>query len=149
MKQEVVSQIHKSFEKLCETYGFGMLNEINEDGYYMVEYGSVDFKVEIEKYYRELYASVYKTNKSEDGVNLSNLLEYMQHGSSDKPESNHFLKEKDLNVAYTKQINHITTVLFENYTIVNDFFRDDSYKLNMEAFRKYWQTKHPEFYKNQ
>jgi hypothetical protein len=143
MNAEVVNHIHKSFEILTTRYGLSMLNEINEDQYYLVEYGSKDLKIEIESYYRELYAAVYKTDKSKDGIALFNLLGYLKQDSLDKPEPNFFREEKNLDECYKKQISHIVTALLENYPMIKDFFENDSY----DAFEKYWKTKHPEFYK--
>ena len=145
MNQDVIYYIHKSFEMLTTTHGLSMVNEINEDGYYMVEYGSKDFVIEIEKYYRELYVSVYKINKSEDGVNLFNLLDYLKQDFADKPKSNYFAKEISLEESYRKQISYIITTLFENYLLVKDFFKSND---RMDDFEKYWKNKHPELYKS-
>ncbi|RZA02201.1 MAG: hypothetical protein EOP47_07895 [Sphingobacteriaceae bacterium] len=146
MNAEVLNHIHKSFEVLTTKYGLTMFNEINNDGY-LLEYGSNDFVIEIEKYYRELYAAVYKKDISKDGIALFNLLGYLKQDSLDKPESNFFREEKNLDECYKKQISHIVTALLENYSIIKDFYENDSYELKIDAFSKYWRTKHPEFYK--
>ena len=147
MKAEVVNHIHKSFEKLYEVYGFSVLNEINEDGYYMIEYGSADFTIEIERYRRELYASVYKTDKHKDGIGLHNLMDFLKQDSTDKSEANFFRKETNLDECYKKQVSYIVTILFDNYSLIKDFYKSDNFQLRYDEFVKYWKTKHPEFYK--
>ena len=113
----------------------------------MIEFSSNDFVIRIEKYFREFYASLYKMGKADYEVNLFNLLEYLKQNDDEKPESNYFRNEKDLDECYRKQIDYISSTIYKNYNLINDFFNRQDYESNVSSFEKYWKIKHPEFYR--
>ncbi|GAA4314533.1 hypothetical protein [Compostibacter hankyongensis] len=124
-----------------------MGKELNEGQSYMVEYSSDNFVIKIEKYFREFYTSIYKINKPDDEINLFNLLEYLKWDDAKADKSAYFRNEKDLEECYKKQLKHISSIIYENYNLINDFFSSDEYELKMAEFEWYWKNKHPEFYK--
>ena len=146
MDQNFIKYINESFKKLVETYGFRIKTELNKEQSYMIEYGSEDFVIKIEKYFREFYASVYRVNELDNGVNLFNLLGYLKQEDVKVPKSEYFRKEIDIDECYRKQLNHISTAIYENYPLIHDFFNDDKYELNMAKLEKYWKKIHPELY---
>ncbi|MES2807097.1 MAG: hypothetical protein V4619_00635 [Bacteroidota bacterium] len=146
MKTETVNHIHQSFELLIQKYGFKVSNEINEDGYFLIEYKSNDFIIEIEKYHRELYTVIYKEGALR-GINLFNLLDYLTLDLPDKPKVNYFSKEANLDQSYQRQINHISKTIMDNYVLIKDFFRNEGYEIRFNTFENYWKQKHPELYK--
>jgi len=147
MEQSFIKYVYVFFQKFIEKYGFKEKTKINEEQSYMVEYCSEDFVIKIEKYFLELYISLYKVNKPDDEINLFNLLEYLKQNDPIIPKSEYFRKEKDIEECYRKQLDYISSVLYENYDLINDFFGDDRYELMITEFEKYWKKKHPEFYK--
>lgn len=147
MEQIDIKYIHEFFEKLIEIYGFRIKTELNEEQYYMIEFCSKDFVFKIDQYFREFYATLYKIDTPNNEINLFNLLEYLKQGDSKVPTSEYFRKEKDIKQCFRKQFNHLSSVLYENYTLINDFFNDKNYELNVVEFEKYWKNKHPELYK--
>lgn len=146
MEQTFVKYIYEFFKKLIEVYGFKVKTELNEGQSYMIEYSSDDFIIKIEKYFREFYVTLYKLNKPESEINLFNLLNYLKKGDKQVPKSVYFHNEKDIEECYRKQFVHISSVIYNNYELINDFFRDGKYELNLSEFEKYWKDKHPEFY---
>lgn len=147
MEQSFIKFIYEFFKRLIEAYGFKIKTELNEDQSYLIEYSSKDFVIKIEKYFREFYASLYKLNKPDFEINLFNLLEYLKQGDSNIPKSEYFRKEKDIEECYKKQLAHVSSVIYDNYNLINDFFSDDHYEINVIEFEKFWKNKHPEFYK--
>ncbi|MGK6353524.1 hypothetical protein [Parapedobacter sp. DT-150] len=147
MEQSFIKYIYEFFKRLIEVYDFQKKRELSEGQSYMIEYGSNIFVIKIEKYFREFYISLYKVNRPDEEVNLFNLLEYLKQGDSDIPKSEYFPKEKDIQESYIQQLNHISSVIYENYDLINGFFIDNNYELRMAGFENYWKNKHPEFYK--
>lgn len=147
MEQFFIKYIYKFFSSIIEIYGFQKKRELNEGQSYMIEFSSNNFVIKIEKYFREFYALLYKINKPDYEINLFNLLEYLKQGDEKKFESNYFRNEKDIEECYKKQIDHISSVIYENYNLIGDFFNGEDYELNVVKFEKYWKNKHPEFYK--
>ncbi|WP_257667162.1 hypothetical protein [Parapedobacter tibetensis] len=146
MKQGFIKYIYEFFKRLVELYGFQKKKDLNEGQSYMIEYSSNNFVIKIEKYFREFYTSLYKTNRPDDEINLFNLLEYLKQGDANIPKSEYFRKEKDIQECFRKQLSHTSSVIYENYDLINDFFSGNNYELKMAEFEKYWKNKHPEFY---
>ncbi|MGF7082081.1 hypothetical protein [Mucilaginibacter sp. UYCu711] len=144
MKENILKYGHEVFKELIETYGFGIKTEINESQYFKIEYESKNFVIQIEQYRQEFYVLLYKTYE-DDGVNLFNLLDYLK--GSDAPYSDYFRKEKDIDDCYRKQFNHISNVIYENYSEIVRFFSEGDYRSKSNEFSKYWRSKHPEVYK--
>lgn len=147
MEKGFVNYIHAFFKKLIEEYGFQIKKELNEGQSYMIEYSSGNFVLKIEKYFREFYALLYKVDKSDYEINLFNLLEYLKQADANIPKSEYFRKENDIEECYRKQLDYISSVIYENYDLIDEFFNADSYKVKITEFEKYWKSKHPEFYK--
>jgi hypothetical protein len=147
MEQSFIKYIYEFFRRLIEAYGLKIKTELNEGQSYMIEYSSGNFIIKIEKYFREFYVTLYRTNKPDSEINLFNLLEYLKQDDAHVPKSEYFRKEKDIEECYKKQLNHISAVIYENYNLINDFFSGDNYELKMAEFEKYWKNRHPEFYK--
>lgn len=147
MEQSFVKDTYNFFEKLVEIHGFKIKTQINEEQSYMIEFSSSDFVLKIEKYFREFYATLYKIDRPDNEVNLFNLLEYLRQGDTQIPKSEYFSKEKDIQEGYRKQLAHISSVIYENYRVINDFFSNEDYEIKLAEFEKYWKNKHPELYK--
>jgi hypothetical protein len=147
MEQNFIKYVYEFFKRLVEIYGFKIKAELNEGQSYMIEYSSGGLVLKIEKYFREFYATLYKINKPDSEINLFNLLEYLKQNDTRIPKSEYFRKEKDIEECYRKQLAHISSVIYENYNLINDFFGSDDYEIKMAEFEKYWKNKHPELYK--
>jgi hypothetical protein len=147
MEQSFIKYINEFFKKLIDINSFSIKMESSEEQSYMIEYCSKDFVIKIEKYFREFYVSLYKIDKPDDEINLFNLLGYLKQFDAEAPKSEYFRKEKDLEECYKKQLNHISSVIYENYTLISDFFCDDNHEAKFAEFKKYWKTKHPELFK--
>jgi hypothetical protein len=146
MERNFVKYIYEFFKKLIEIHGFGIKTEVNDGQSYMIEYSSKDFVIKIEKYFREFYVSLYKLDDLDNEMNLFNLLEYLKQGVTDTPKSEYFRKEKDIEESYRKQLKYISSVIYDNYSVINDFF-EDNYKSKITDFEEYWKNRHPELYK--
>lgn len=146
MDQSFVKYVYGFFKWLIEVYGFKIKTELKEGQSYMIEYTLGDFVIKIENYFREFYLTLYKKNKPDSEINLYNLLEYLKQGSLEIPSSEYFRKEKDIEECYRKQLSHISTVLYENFDVIAEFFNEAKYELNVIEFEKYWKSKHPELY---
>jgi len=53
---------------------------------------------------------------------------------------------RNIEECYRKQLAYISTVIYENFDLIVDFFNEGKYELNVIEFEKYWKNKHPEFY---
>ena len=147
MDQNIISfTVKESFNKLINLYSFRLKQEINDGQTYSIDFSSKDFVIKVEKYFREFYVSLHKITDPDNGINLFNLLEYLKEGTVNVPKSEYFRKEKDIEECYKKQLNHISTVIYENYSLISDFFSNDDYEIKILEFEKYWKNKHPEFY---
>ncbi len=146
MEQSFVKYSNEPFGRLIEIYGFKIKAELNEGESYMIEYNSKDFVIKIENYFREFNTSLYKINRPDDEINLFNLFEYLIQGDDNIPKSEYFRKEKDIQECYRKQLNHTSSVIYENYGLISDFFSDNNYELKMIEFKMYWSNKYPKFY---
>lgn len=148
MNNKIVKYLYSCFAKLVEKYGFSKSTEINEGQTYSIEYCSDAFVINIEKYFREFYVILYKTGYSTNkGVNLFNLLSYLDQTSSDVPTSNPFREEKVLEEGYKKQLNYISAIIDENFAAINDFFKNGEYESKMADIRKFMVNKYPKLFK--
>jgi hypothetical protein len=98
MEQKFIKHIYDFSKNLIEIYGFKIKEEINDGRYYMIEYSSIDFVIKIEKYFRELYVSLYRLSDPNNEINLFNLLEYLKQGNINVSKSEYFHKEKDIEI---------------------------------------------------
>ena len=147
MEKIYIKYVHEFFDKLIEKYGFKIKEELNDGRSYMIEYSSENFVIHIEKYFREFYVSLEAIDDADNGIDLFNLLEYLKRNFAEVPKSEYFRKEKNIDECYGIQLNHITTTIYENYTLLNDFFSEGNYELKIAEFEEYWKNKHPELYK--
>jgi len=147
MEQSFIKYIHELFKKLIEVHDFKLKTKLTEGQSFCIEFSSGNFVVKIEKYFREFYTTLYKINNPDNEINLFNLLEYLKQGSKAVPKSEYFRKEKDIEECYRKQLVHVSSVIYDNYSLIIDFFNQNSYENNLKKFEKYWKNKHPEFYK--
>ena len=147
MEQTIVKYNYEFFKKLIEVYGFKMEKELIEEQSCKIEYSSDDFIIKIEKYFREFYLSLYKINKPESEINLFNLLDFLRQSDKFVPRSEYFHNEKNIEECYRKQFAHLSSIIYDNYELIIDFFREGKYESNEIEFEKYWKGKHPEFYK--
>ncbi len=146
MKHSFIKYIYEFFNRLIGLYGFQIKTELNKGESYMIEYGSDNFVIKIEKYFHEFYATLYKVGKPDDEINLFNLLEYLRQFDAMIPKSEYFRKEKDLEECYRKQLSHISYVIYENYDLINEFYNSENYESKITEFEMYWKNKHPELY---
>lgn len=146
MEQSFIKYIYEFFKRLIEIYGFKIKTELNDGQSYMIEYSTGGFVIKIEKYFHEFYATLYKINMPDSEINLFNLLDYLKQGSKEIPSSEYFRKDKDIEECYKKQLAHISTVINENFDLIDDFFNEGRYELNIIEFEKYWKSKYPELY---
>lgn len=135
------------FEKLMKVYSFKIKSEINEGQTYMIEYSSTDFVIKIEKYFREFYVTLYKVNDESNEINLFNLLEFVKQKDLNISKSKYFPTGKNLEECYKVQLKYMSTVIYDHYDIIIDFFCNGNYKSRLAEFNKYWQDKHPELYR--
>ncbi len=150
MEQKFIKYICELSKNLIERYGFKIKTELNDGQSYMIEYSSENFEIRIEKYFREFYVSLYELNNPDNGIELFNLLEYLNYlnpGAANVPEEECFLKEKDLDECYKKQFRHISTVIYDNYNVINDFFSGENVDAKFADLRKYRRDKYPELYR--
>ncbi|MBB5395092.1 hypothetical protein [Mucilaginibacter sp. AK015] len=147
MEQTLKQYILEYFAKLFKVYDFQITQEVNEKNSFMIEFSSTSFLIKIEQYFREFYPTLYKLNKPDSEINLFNLLDYLKRDGAQVPKSNYFKEEKDIEKCYKKQLSYISSVIYENYNSINDFFNDNKYESNMADFENYWKTKHPELYR--
>jgi hypothetical protein len=147
MEDKYLESIHYYFRKLVEIYGFRIRTELNDGQSFLIEYSSVDIIVKVENYFREIYVSLYKVTDPDNGINLFNLLKYLMQGAINIPESNYFHKEKDLEESFRKQLEHISTVFYENYDTINAYFTSGNYESRVADFEKFWRHKYPNLHK--
>lgn len=119
MGHTYIEYIHEFFIRLTESFGFQIKTELDEEQSFMIEYSSEIYIIKIEKYLREFYVTLYKIDKPDIEINLFNLLEYLKQGEKQIPKSDYFRLEKDINECYRKQLLHLSSVLFENYKLIN------------------------------
>ncbi|HET9058204.1 MAG TPA: hypothetical protein VFN30_15270 [Chitinophagaceae bacterium] len=148
MKPSFVKYIYEYFEKLIERFGLKKQNEQGDGQSYSVEYSSDIFVVRLEKYRREFYATLYKIGHSDDEINLFNLLQYLNKDATPKaPEAKYFPEESNIDECYRKQLRYITDVVCENFTELNDFFREGNYESKVKDIKRFMMEKYPELYK--
>lgn len=147
MEQIFEKYLNVFFEKLIEVYQFKLISKINEGQSYLIEYASSNFAIKIEKYFREFYVTLYKENDESNRINLFNLLDFLTQGLLNTPRSKYFHEVKDIEECYKEQLKYLSTVIYENYTLINSFFYNSGYESRLAEFDKYWQDKHPEFYR--
>jgi hypothetical protein len=147
VEQKFIKYIHDFSKSLIAIHGFKIKTEINDGRYYLIEYSSIDFVIKIEKYFRELYVSLYKLSDPNNEINLFNLLEYLKQGNN-VPKSKYFHEEKDLEECYRKQLMYISNVFYENFIAINDYFSSNNYALNIVDMKNFRKNKYPELYNN-
>jgi len=147
MERKFPKYLYESFSRLIDKYGFIKSAEVKEENVYSIEYYSDVFVIKLEKYFREFYVSLFKTGYPDNGVNLFNLLNYLNTASSDTAKSKFFEEEKDLDERYKMQFNYIVDTIDENFPAINDFFNSGDYKTKMGEIRKFMIKKYPNLFK--
>lgn len=144
------AHLYNSFSKLIEEHGFSKNDEIDTDGSYSIEYSSKSFVIRIEKYRRELYVVLYRPGNEKSKANLFNLLQYINKDILDKvTESNYFRDETDLEESYKKQLNHISSAIYENYDSINDFYSSPDLDLRLEDLKTFMINRYPNLFGKQ
>lgn len=147
MDQIFIKYINTFFKKLSDILGLTVKDEFNDGQSYYIEYSSKTFVIKIEKYFLEFYATLYKLDDPKKEINLFNLLDYLNRDSGSKPTSESFHKEKDIEECYKKQLNQISTLIYDNYTAINGFFNSEDYESKTTDLRNYIINKYPELFK--
>jgi len=146
MEHSFIEHVNNSFSKLAEKHGLRKVNELNDGQSYYIEYLSNKFVIKIEKYRREFYTTLYKANNIDSGVNLFNLLCYLNQESSNIPKSEYFTDDSNLEECYKKQMNYISDMIYENFDIINDFFNDVDFDLRFAEIEKFMLNKYPNLF---
>jgi len=148
MKPEIIKYLHDCFAKLVEQYGFSEIHEVNEDPTYFIVYSSDDFVIKLEHYRRVFDVILYKIEDPDNGVNLFNLLSYL---NISYPEFDYYYDEfknkKDLEDYYRNQIDYLSTALYTNFREIIDFLKKGDYKLKMMDIQKHMENKYPDLFK--
>jgi len=147
MEQIFIKYLNEFSQNLIEKYGFSIKHEFNEEQSCFIEYSSANFIITIEKYFREFYVLLYKVNNIDKGIELNNLLEYLNQNENYTPYSRDFLKEKELEECYRKQFQEISTLFFDNYEKIDTFFNNNNFEEKFQIMEEYRQNKYPELYK--
>jgi hypothetical protein len=147
MEHKFQQYLYDSFSKLVEKHELIKSTEINEEGAYSIKYRSDAFVINLEKYYREFYVTLYKTDNPDEGVNLFNLLDFLNIISLNAPKSRFFEEEKDLDECYKKQFNYIADTIDENFAALNVFFKSENYELKMAEIERFMLNKYPKTFK--
>jgi hypothetical protein len=145
MKQ-IIKNINLYFDKLVEEYGFRIKYKSDDNQNYTIEYSSEVFVIKLENYFKEFYVSVYKIENSQNEINLFNLLEYLLNDNN-APKSNYYHEEKNMNECYRKQLKHISTIIYNNYELIDSFFKSKNYETNIANLEKYMLNKYPSLFK--
>jgi hypothetical protein len=148
MEQRYVEYLYDSFAKLVAQYCFNKSRELNEDQSYSIEYACPDFVVRIDKYWREFYAILFKPERPDGGVELFNLLGYLNQWSPDVPTSNYFSDEKDVGESYKKQFDYIAKTIYDNFAVIDGFFKSKDYESKLEEISEYMVKKYPNLFKH-
>jgi hypothetical protein len=147
MEQNFLKYVYDCFAELVKKYGFSKENELNDGQSYSIEYRSNTFVIKLEKYRREFYATLYKTGNPDSEVNLFNLLHYLNQDSSNVPKSDYFVGEDDIEECYRKQLNHISATVYDNFTVINEFFSNRNFDSKFADIKKFILNKYPELFK--
>lgn len=146
MEQVYLKFIDEFFERLIEEYGFRIKEEFNEGQSFMIELNSGAFVIKIEKYFLEFYATLFNTKSLDNEINLFNLLEFLKKDDKNIPKSEYFRNEKDIEECYRKQLANISSAIYDNLSLINEYFNSEGYERRVMEFEKYWKNKHPELY---
>jgi hypothetical protein len=110
------------------------------------EYNLANFQIKLENYHKEIYLIISKNNDTENEINLFNLLEFLYQENKNKPESNYYKNEENLEQCLKKQIFYLSEILYNNLTLIKDFFKEVNYKTNIEKFNTFWKSSHSDLY---
>jgi hypothetical protein len=132
---------------LINEYEFFKGEEIFDDQSYSIELRSKTFVVNIEKYRREIYLTLAKPGFEENEINLFNLIHYLFQENNNISMSNYFSEIKDPAECYRKQIEHISTVLKNNYEIICHFFEIEDFQAQLEKINKFMLEQYPMIFK--
>lgn len=147
MSELIKRYIDDYFGALIFKFDFELKIDLASDESLLVEYVSESYLIKLEKYRREFYPSVCSIFDQENEINLFNLLSFLKQDDSNAPKSDFFRKEKNIEDSYKKQLNNISSAIYENLNLLNNFFSEDKYKRNALEFHNYWKSKHPELYR--
>lgn len=142
----IMIQVKIFFSFLLNEHSFDIIKEEVEGEDYSIEYSSSLFVIKLEKYYKEIYVTLYKPDDSINEANLFNLLQFLKRNETDIPTSQYFKKETSIELCLHKQLDYLSKVLSENFSLISEFFNESKYNENMAELIKFWQQKHPEFY---
>jgi hypothetical protein len=108
MEQIFIKYIDIYFKKLIDEFDFSLKEQFNDGQSYFIEYSSMIFVIKIEKYFREFYATMYRLDDPKNEINLFNLLDYLNISNENISSHQSFLKEKNIEECYKKQLHEIS-----------------------------------------
>jgi hypothetical protein len=143
---DIPKYVDKDFKILIVDRGFRKINEIDDGRSYAIDLASDNFTIKLSQYYREIYATLYKTGIEEDAVSLFNLLGYLHQSSKNVPQFNSFSKETTLDESLRRQVGWIADCVITHFNELDDFFRRPDLPMEMERITKYMKAKYPELF---
>ncbi|HOF16647.1 MAG TPA: hypothetical protein PLF32_02420 [Bacteroidales bacterium] len=148
MKINIKKIVIECFSKYVIKYNLTYKDEFYDHESLWIEYQSKNFIIKIEKYRRDFYIILYKIGFCDDGINLFNLLRYLNINISEFEYYNETFDDiKALNDYYKERLNFISTALFSNFEIIDKFFIEKNYKSNLEKINNYMIKEYPNLFK--
>lgn len=148
MKINIKKIVIECFSKYVIKYNLTYKDEFYDHQSLCIEYQSENFIIKIEKYRRDFDIILYKIGFCDDGINLFNLLRYLNVNISEFEYYNEAFNDiKALNDYYKKRLNFISTALFSNFEIIDNFFIEKNYKSNLEKINNYMIKEYPNLFK--
>jgi hypothetical protein len=139
--------IDETFKKLVEEFGFRKIMEIDDGKTYDVKFESGNIVLEIEKYRRDFYTYLYRTDDPSGAVSMYNVLDYVTKGYSRIPQPNYFMEVENLDEYYRMQLEYISNTILVNLQAIIKFFESDNYEEQKNKLREYLKRKHPEWFR--
>lgn len=148
MDKKMREYLYACFTKLIDEYGFSRVGEINDRQAYEIEFRSSVFVIRLEKYHREFYPILYKTDDPDNEIDLFNLLSFLNKDFTEfKYERREFHSNDALEEYYEKQCNRISTTLYKHFAVICQFFNSRDYQSKVAEMTKFMLDKYPELFK--
>ena len=135
------------FAELIKWLGFIKAKEIVEGQAFFVEYRSSIFAIGLQNYRQEIYVTLYRDEFDGPGVNLFNLLSYLNQDSPNAPEEKYFEEEKKLEERYERQLIYISEIIHEYLPVIADFFKSSDLERKLLDITQFMISRNPNLFK--
>ena len=135
------------FSFLVEEKGFRKLKGIYLEEGFELDYVSVELRIRLQSYRRDICVYISKKNDESNEANLFAILEFINEKTSKIQEAKYYRTERDLHKNARLQLEWISKAISENFDAIYSFFILEDIDDNIKKLREFIIRKNPDLFR--